>query len=109
MSMTNPTNHVEIVTSVQRRRRWTASEKVRDRGVPLKPCGSACSRLRRSGSVGLHAILKRQALAAGLKPANHKRIYRVMPPEPNIRTLKRAAAERREGVRMFGCSDDFAS
>ena len=29
MSMSNPTNHVEIVTSVQRRRRWTASEKVR--------------------------------------------------------------------------------
>ena len=29
MSMTNPTNHIEIITSVQRRRRWTASEKVR--------------------------------------------------------------------------------
>jgi hypothetical protein len=26
----------------------------------------------------VHAILKRQALAAGLKPSNHKRIYRVM-------------------------------
>jgi putative transposase len=26
----------------------------------------------------VHAILKRQARAAGLKPANHKRIYRVM-------------------------------
>jgi hypothetical protein len=26
----------------------------------------------------IHAILKRQALAAGLKPANHKRVYRVM-------------------------------
>ena len=29
MSMSNPTNHVEVITSVQRRRRWTASEKVR--------------------------------------------------------------------------------
>ena len=29
MSMTNPTDRVEIITSVQRRRRWTASEKVR--------------------------------------------------------------------------------
>ena len=29
MSMSNPTNHIEIITSVQRRRRWTASEKVR--------------------------------------------------------------------------------
>src|SRR5262249_55835250 len=26
----------------------------------------------------VHAILKRQALAAGLKPSNHKRVYRVM-------------------------------
>ena len=26
----------------------------------------------------VHAILKRQALAAGLKPPNHKRIYRAM-------------------------------
>jgi len=26
----------------------------------------------------VHAILKRQTVAAGLKPANHKRIYRVM-------------------------------
>jgi transposase len=29
VSMTNPPNHIEVVTSVQRRRRWTASEKVR--------------------------------------------------------------------------------
>ena len=26
----------------------------------------------------VHAVLKRQALAAGLKPPNHKRVYRVM-------------------------------
>ena len=29
MSMANPPNRIEVVTSVQRRRRWTASEKVR--------------------------------------------------------------------------------
>jgi transposase-like protein len=29
VSMTNSTNRVEIITSVQRRRRWTPSEKVR--------------------------------------------------------------------------------
>jgi transposase len=29
VSMSNPTNRVEIITSVQRRRRWTAPEKVR--------------------------------------------------------------------------------
>jgi hypothetical protein len=27
--MTNPTNRVEMITSVQHRRRWTACEKVR--------------------------------------------------------------------------------
>jgi transposase len=29
VSMSNPTNHIEVITSVPRRRRWTASEKVR--------------------------------------------------------------------------------
>ena len=29
MSMTDSSNRVEIITSVQRRRRWTAAEKVR--------------------------------------------------------------------------------
>ena len=29
MSMINPPNRMEVVTSVQRRRRWSASEKVR--------------------------------------------------------------------------------
>ena len=29
VSMTNSPNRIEVVTSVQRRRRWTASEKVR--------------------------------------------------------------------------------
>ena len=32
----------------------------------------------RRGYRRVHAILKRQALAAGLKPPNHKRVYRVM-------------------------------
>ena len=30
------------------------------------------------GGHRVHAVLKRQALAAGLKPPNHKRVYRVM-------------------------------
>ena len=29
VSMTNPSNRVEVITSIQRRRRWTALEKVR--------------------------------------------------------------------------------
>jgi hypothetical protein len=36
VSMTNPTNQIEIITSVQRRRRWAASEKVRM--VEAPPC-----------------------------------------------------------------------
>jgi transposase len=35
--MTNPTNRVEITTSVQRRRRWTASKKVRMVEETLEP------------------------------------------------------------------------
>ena len=77
MSMTSPTNHVEIITSVQRRRRWTASEKVRmveetfepgmtvslvarRRGVApnhVAPIGSArqldCGRQWRGGCAGI--------------------------------------------------------
>jgi hypothetical protein len=37
VSMTNPTNQIEIITSVQRRRRWGASEKVR-MVEETKPC-----------------------------------------------------------------------
>jgi len=49
--MTNSTNRVEIITSVQRRRRWMAPEKVRmveetlenrgrgNRRLPLQSCG----------------------------------------------------------------------
>ena len=29
MSMTNRSNRIEVITSVQRRRRWSASKKVR--------------------------------------------------------------------------------
>jgi hypothetical protein len=37
VSMTSPTNQIEIITSVQRRRRWAASEKVR-MVDPTQPC-----------------------------------------------------------------------
>jgi hypothetical protein len=47
VSMTNSTDRVEIITSVQRRRRWTAPEKVRmveetfEPGYDGKPGGSS--------------------------------------------------------------------
>ena len=36
------------------------------------------AKLATYGYPRVHAVLKRQALAAGLKPPNHKRVYRVM-------------------------------
>ena len=39
---------------------------------------AAIAELPTYGYGRVHAILKRQALAAGLKPPNHKRVYRVM-------------------------------
>src|SRR5262252_10579371 len=46
VSMTNSTNRVEIITSVQRRRRWSAPEKVRmvRAGYDGKPGGSSAWR-----------------------------------------------------------------
>ena len=70
MSMSNPTDRVEIITSVQRRRRWTAAEKVRiveetfepgmtvrstrRRGLHKLELGSACQpKIRRTGHVSI--------------------------------------------------------
>src|SRR5262245_41802981 len=39
---------------------------------------TAIAELPTYGYRRVHAILKRQALAAGLKPPNHKRVYRVI-------------------------------
>jgi putative transposase len=39
---------------------------------------AAIAELPTYGYRRVHAILKRQTLAAGLKPPNHKRVYRVM-------------------------------
>jgi putative transposase len=43
----------------------------------------------------IHAILKRQALAAGLKPLNHKRVYRVMKVHGLLLDRHAGGAERR--------------
>jgi Transposase len=78
VSVSNPTNHIAIITSVQRRRRWTASEKVQmveetftpgmtvslvarrhgaEPAVYLAPIGGAgqpdCGRQRRGGRAGI--------------------------------------------------------
>jgi putative transposase len=62
----------------------------------------------------VHAILKRQAMAAGLKPANHKRIYRVMKIHGLLLDRHAGDSERRHDGRVAvdernrrWCSDGF--
>ena len=47
--MTNPADRVEIITSVQRRRRWTASEKVRIVEATFEPGMTVSLVARRHG------------------------------------------------------------
>ena len=62
----------------------------------------------------VHAILKRQALAAGLKPPNHKRVYRVMKVHGLLLDRHAGGVERRHNGRIAvdarnrrWCSDGF--
>ena len=62
----------------------------------------------------VHAILKRQALAAGLKPPNHKRVYRVMKVHGLLLDRYVGGDERRHDGRIAvdernrrWCSDGF--
>jgi hypothetical protein len=92
----------------RRRRRRTVPDEDRGRGhrrLPLQSCGpstgtqeadrpplpdeelaskfkAVIAELVSYGYRRVHAVLKRQALAAGLKLPNHKRVYRVMKSRP---------------------------
>ncbi len=62
----------------------------------------------------VNAILKRQALAAGRKPSNHKRVYRVMKVHGLLLNRHASGAERRHDGRIAvdernrrWCSDGF--
>jgi transposase InsO family protein len=62
----------------------------------------------------VHAILKRQALGAGLKPPNHKRVYRVMKAHNLLLDRHVGGVERRHDGRIAvdernrrWCSDGF--
>ena len=62
----------------------------------------------------VHAILKRQALAAGLKPPNHKRVYRAMKVHGLLLDRHAGGVERRHDGRIAvdarnrrWCSDGF--
>ena len=75
---------------------------------------AAIAELPTYGYRRVHAILKRQALAAGLKPANYKRVYRVMKVHGLLLDRHAGGAERRHDGRIAvdernrrGCSDGF--
>ena len=52
----------------------------------------------------VHAILKRQALTAGLKPPNHKRVYRVMKAHGLPLDVRRPARSFLESYRVSPAS-----
>jgi hypothetical protein len=59
----HPTNHVEVITSVQRRRRWTASEKVRMVEETFEP-GMTVSLVARRGGVAANQLFTWRRLVA---------------------------------------------
>ena len=63
--MTNSTNRVEIITSVQRRRRWTAPEKVRMVEETLKPGMTVSLVARRHGIAANQLFTWRRLVAQG--------------------------------------------
>ena len=63
--MTNPTDRVEIITSVQRRRRWTASEKVRMVEETLEPGMTVSLVARRHGVAPNQLFSWRRLVAQG--------------------------------------------
>ena len=63
MSMSKRTNHIDIITSVQRRRRWTASEKVRMVEETFEP-GMTVSLVARRHGVAPNQLFTWRRLAA---------------------------------------------
>ena len=65
MSMTNAPDRVEIITSVQRRRRWTASEKVRMVEETFEPGMTVSLVARRHGVAPNQLFTWRRLVAQG--------------------------------------------
>src|SRR5262245_39637884 len=66
--MTNSTNRVEIITSVQRRRRWTAPEKVRMVEETFEPGMTVSLVARRHGVAPNQLFAWRRLVAQGSLP-----------------------------------------
>ena len=65
MSMTNPSDRIEVITSVQRRRRWAASEKVRMVEETLEPGATVSLVARRHGVAPNQLFTWRRLVAQG--------------------------------------------
>jgi transposase len=65
VSMTNSTNNIEVVSSVQRRRRWTASEKVRMVEETFEPGMTVSLVARRHGVAANQLFTWRRLVAQG--------------------------------------------
>jgi hypothetical protein len=65
VSMSNPADRVEIITSVQRRRRWTASEKVRIVEETFEPGMTVSLVARRHGVAPNQFFTWRRLVAQG--------------------------------------------
>ena len=65
VSMTNSTDRVEIITSVQRRRRWTAPEKVRMVDETFEPGMTVSLEARRHGVAKNQLFTWRRLVAQG--------------------------------------------
>ena len=91
MSMTNSTNRVEIITSVQRRRRWTAPEKVRMVEETFEPGMTVSLVARRHGVAPNQLFTWRRLVAQGSLTAAGSGEEVV--PASNYRTLQNQVRE----------------
>src|SRR2546421_11664336 len=92
--MTNSTNRVEIITSVQRRRRWTAPEKVRMVEETFEPGMTVSLVARRHGVAPNQLFTWRRlvvegALTAAVVPASD---YRAL--QSQVRELQRLLGKK---------------
>jgi transposase len=65
VSMTNPSDRIEVITSVQRRRRWSASEKVRMVEETFEPGMTVSLVARRHGVAPNQLFMWRRLVAQG--------------------------------------------
>src|SRR5262249_38816167 len=111
--MSNPTDRVEIITSVQRRRRWTASEKVRIVEETFEPGMTVSLVARRHGVAPNQLFTWRRLVVEGaltaagsgeqVVPASD---YRAL--QSQVRELQRLLGRRRWKPRnRRWCSDGF--